>query len=241
MKVNYDRDLTDDVKNNIIKDYVENGCSIRDIIVKYNVKSKEYLCKKLLKNKIRNTSESGKLAHKKYPQNFKHTEETKNKIRVARLSFMREHPEETAWRAKNMSYPEKCFKTLLEENDMDKKFLIYREYSVFPYYIDFAFVDIKVAVEIDGSQHLEEERKKRDENKDKLLIENGWRVVRFSATDVIYNREQVLNILNGFIKTNIFFKKVGILKENKKYIKKIRNEEGYTEAQEQAFIKKIEK
>ena len=54
MRINYDKYLTEDVKNNIIKDYVENGYSIRDIVNKYNVKSKEYLYKKLLKNKIRN-------------------------------------------------------------------------------------------------------------------------------------------------------------------------------------------
>lgn len=161
MKINYDKELTEDIKNSIIRDYVENEYSIKEIIAKYNVKSKEYLCKKLLKNKIRNFSESAKLAHKKYPQSFKHTEETKNKIRKVRLKFMEEHPEETAWRKKNMSFPEKCFKKLLEENSIDKNFLIYREYSVFPYYIDFAFIDIKVAVEIDGSQHLRRKTRKR--------------------------------------------------------------------------------
>lgn len=236
MKINYDKYLTEDIKKNIIKDYVENGYSIRDIMANYNVKSKEYLCKKLLKNKIRNFSESSKLAHKKYPQNFKHTEESKNKIRKARLRFLKEHQEESAWRNKNMSFPEKCFKKLLEENNIDKKLLIYREYPVFPYYIDFAFVDVKIAVEIDGSQHLEEERQKSDIKKDELLISKGWRVVRFTAFDVINNRDYVLETLNEFIKTDVVFKKVGILRETKKYVKKLRNKNGHTEAQEKSFF-----
>ena len=231
MKINYDKELTEEVKNSIIRDYVENEYSIKEIIAKYNVKSKEYLCKKLLKNKIRSVSESGKLAHKKYQQNFKHTEETKNKIRKARLKFMKEHPEETAWRKKNISFPEKCFKKLLEENSIDKKFLIYREYSVFPYYIDFAFIDIKVAVEIDGSQHLEEERQQNDRKKDELLTSKGWRVIRFTAFDVIKNSDAVLETLNKFIESNTVFEQVGIVRKAKKYVKKPRNEYGYTEAQ----------
>lgn len=44
---------------------------------------------------------------------------------------------------------------------------------MFPYFIDFAFVDLKIAIEIDGSQHLLKDRKQRDELKDKLLTNNG--------------------------------------------------------------------
>jgi hypothetical protein len=63
-------------------------------------------------------------------------------MREKRLSFMKEHPEKTAWRQSNMSYPEKCFQDIIKENNLDKKYLIYREYSVFPYFIDFAFINV---------------------------------------------------------------------------------------------------
>lgn len=72
-----------------------------------------------------------------------------------------------------MSYPEKLFQELLIKYGFDKRYLIIREYCVFPYYIDFAFVDLKIAIEIDGSQHLLPERKKKDIKKDKLLITKG--------------------------------------------------------------------
>ena len=94
-------------------------------------------------------------------------------MREKRLKFMKEHPEKTAWRRSNMSYPEQQFAKFLEERGYSKKYLIEREKSVYPYFIDFAFTDLKIAVEIDGSQHLEEDRHKRDEAKDALLINNG--------------------------------------------------------------------
>ncbi len=46
------------------------------------------------------------------------------------------------------------------EIGFDKKYLIVRERSILPYFIDFSFENEKVGLEIDGSQHLLEERKK---------------------------------------------------------------------------------
>lgn len=65
------------------------------------------------------------------------------------------------------------FKKYLEEREYDKRYLIIQEYSMFPYFIDFAFVDIKLAIEIDGSQHLLPERMEKDKLKDQLLMDNG--------------------------------------------------------------------
>ena len=64
-------------------------------MVKYNIKSRSYICK-LLQGKIRSTSEANKLAHQKHPEKFKHSEESKEKIRQTRLEYLKEHPENTA-------------------------------------------------------------------------------------------------------------------------------------------------
>jgi len=227
----YDKILGIEEKEYIIKDYVENYLSLKEICKKYNIGSKEWV-RKLLGNKIRSFSDSGKIAHKKYPNSFKLSEEAKNKIRKARLEWMKEHPEQTAWRTKNMSYPEKCFKKILEDNGLDKKYLIYREFSVFPYFIDYAFVNEKLAVEIDGSQHLEKNRKEKDKAKDKLLIENGWRILRITATEVMHNKEYVINVLLGMLgKQDITYEKVGILKAPKTREKAVRGEDGLTDKQ----------
>lgn len=211
----YDKFFSEKEKEQIIKDYVENVLSIREVCKKYGIGSNVWV-RKLLGENIRNFSEANKIAHKKHPNSYKLSEETKDKIRKARLTWMEEHPEQTAWRLKNMSYPEKCFKKILENNGLDKKYLIYREYSVFPYFIDFAFINEKVAVEIDGSQHLLEDRKKKDEEKDKLLLSKGWKVLRIAAVEVTHDGSKALNaVLNMLEESTIEYKTVGILKAPK--------------------------
>lgn len=209
----YDDILTDDIKKKIIDDYVNKKFSIRDLMKLYNIKSKEYICG-LLGKLIRNPSQAMKIAHERYPEKFSHTQETKNRIREKRLIFMKEHPEQTAWRMKNQSYPEKMFEKFLIEKGYAEKYLIQREYAVFPYFIDFAFVDLKIAIEIDGSQHLLEERKEKDRQKDVLLQEQGWKVIRIAENVVKNDWNVIQEILNDFIALddNTTFQKVGIVK-----------------------------
>lgn len=223
--------LDETIKQKIINDYAK-GFSLGEISKKYNIKSKSYIRNYILNGKVRNFSESGKLAHMKYPERFKHSEETKRKMRCKRIEWMKEHPEKTAWRLKNMSYPEKCFKKMLEDADLDKKYLIYREFPVFPYYIDFAFYHERVAIEIDGSQHLLEERKLADDKKDICLQENGWRILRIAAKEVIKYNDNILNSLYELLGNNkVNYLKVGILKSPSKYKKVERDEDGFSELQ----------
>ena len=231
--LSYNDSLSEETKNFIIKDYVENYLSIREISKKYNIKSKNFISK-LLGNYKRPISEANKIAHKKHPESFKSSEATKNKIRKARLDYMKKHPEKTAWRQSNMSYPETCFYNMLIEHGYDKKYLIYREYSVYPYYIDFAFFNEKLAVEVDGSQHLEEKRYVRDREKDRLLVENNWTVIRFTANDVMHNIQNVMCILDKYLNVKHNDNQVhliGILKAPKTYQKAVREENGRTKLQ----------
>jgi very-short-patch-repair endonuclease len=150
--------------------------SIHDILKMGYARS---LVRKTLHGHRRCISEAGKLAHKTKTDSFKLNEIAKDKIRKARLRYLKEHPEDTAWRTKNISYPEKIFKNIIENNNLTKQYDVVREYSVFPYFIDFAFVNIKLAVEIDGSQHwLKESKIKRDKEKTDHLILKGWKIYR---------------------------------------------------------------
>ena len=233
----YDEIFSSDEKEQIIKDYSENYLSIRELCKKYDIHTHIWL-RKLLGNKIRSLSEANKVCHLKHPESFKQSDEAKEKIRAARLKFMREHPEQTAWRKRNMSYPEKCFKKILEDNGLDKKYLIYREYSVFPYFIDFAFVNEKLAVEIDGSQHLQEDRKKKDEEKDKLLLSKGWRVLRIAANEVTHDGTKALKSVADMLgDSTVKTTTVGILKAPKTRQKPTRNEDGLTDKQREKVIK----
>lgn len=231
----YDKILTDNDKLNIINDYKINMFSIRDLASKYNIKNKTYI-RKLLGDNTRKFDDGIRLSKIKHKGCFKQSEETKSKLREIRLNYMKLHPENTAWRKSNISYPEKLFINIIKEYHLDEKFLIVREYSFFPYFIDFAFVDLKVAVEIDGSQHLKPERKEKDNLKDELLISNGWRVIRISENEVKYNKDNVIKQLNNFINCNTISDKVGVIKMPKKYLKKERKNGKLTDKEiERAF------
>lgn len=227
--------FTEEEKQIIINDYIKNNLSYREIKLKYNIKSSSYV-QTLLKDVKRSPSEANKLAHKKYPEKYKHSSETKDKIRKARLKFMREHPEETAWRKRNKpSYPEEMFIKFLNEKGYSNKYYIEREYSVYPFYIDFAFIDLKIAVEIDGSQHLEEDRKQKDIEKDTILHQNGWKIIRFSENVVKTDWDIIENTLTKYInkETSETFEKVGIIKTDKKFYLEKRNEYGRTQKQQE--------
>jgi very-short-patch-repair endonuclease len=223
------------IKDELIRLYVNESYSVKDLRKKFKVQSDDI--KDILGDKVRSLSDANKLAHKKYPENFKHTDESKKIMREKRLEFMKNNPEKTAWRLSNVSYPEKLCIEYIEKNGLDKNHSIVREYSVFPYFIDFAFVNEMVAVEIDGSQHLLPERKESDNKKDELLNELGWVVIRVSEKEIKTNINDVFDQILTILKTKpkINNHRIGLVVKPKKYQKKERNEFGFTEKQIQSI------
>lgn len=213
-------------------DYIS-GLSKKEVAKKWNIRSNSKI-QEILKDVTRTTSEAQILAHKKYPESFKHSEETKNKMREKRLQFMKSNPDKTAWRQSNLSYPEKQFIKFLEEKGYSDKFLIEREKSIYPYFIDFAFTDLKIAIEIDGSQHLEKDRKERDNKKDDLLQSKGWKVIRIAENIVKTDWTTLQEIIDKCINKDITdtFIKVGIIKAPKTRQKVKRNINGLSEKQQ---------
>jgi very-short-patch-repair endonuclease len=100
------------------------------------------------------------------------------------------------------SYPEQFFEKAIINNFNDKNFQ--REYRFFQYSIDFAWPNKKLAIEIDGSQHEQKNNKQRDIKKDKLLKENGWKVLRIKWLDIFNNTNLYINIAKNFIDNYIF-------------------------------------
>jgi very-short-patch-repair endonuclease len=78
-------------------------------------------------------------------------------------------------RNKEPSYPEKYFIQLFAEEGIDG---YEREAKEDKYFIDFAFHQLKIALEIDGKQHNLPDRKQKDSEKDSLLASKGWQVYR---------------------------------------------------------------
>jgi very-short-patch-repair endonuclease len=73
------------------------------------------------------------------------------------------------------SYPEKYFISFFEKENIAGW---ERDLKVGRWFIDFAFEDKKLAVEIDGRQHQDGERKQSDKIKDAYLQNKGWQVIR---------------------------------------------------------------
>lgn len=221
----------------IKEDYDSGEFTIQEINEKYGIKSHCFVSKVIGEEKRRSRSEINKLARKKHPESYKRTEETKQKLREARYRFLEKHPEETAWRKRNKpSYPEKCFISFLEERGYTTKYYIEREYPIFPYYIDFAFVKEKIAVEVDGSQHLEKDRKEKDRKKDELLLSKGWKILRISEDIVKTNWSVIQEKLDGLLGgLSGGYECVGLLIHRKRK-REERDEYGRTEKQNYRFF-----
>ncbi len=66
-----------------------------------------------------------------------------------------------------------------------KKF--YRQYSVGRYILDFYCPEIRLAIEVDGSQHYSQEGKKYDVKRTTYLNNFNIRVIRFTNLEVLQN------------------------------------------------------
>jgi very-short-patch-repair endonuclease len=97
------------------------------------------------------------------------------------------------WRKRTkfkMSYPEEIAKNTLDKNGINYVY----EYPFHPYFIDFAIVEHKIAIEIDGKQHDLPDRILSDRKKDEKLKENGWKVyrIKWPSDKVVYSIEKIL-------------------------------------------------
>lgn len=99
----------------------------------------------------------------------------------------------------HMSYLEKWFYTeiLLKYNILND-FDVVREYCEKPYFIDFAFPNIKVGFELDGMFHLTDENHiNHDKKRDDYLKNIGWTLYRFNYNQIKFETsETIKNILN---------------------------------------------
>ena len=70
-----------------------------------------------------------------------------------------------------------------------------RQVSIGPYVADFACMAARPIVEVDGSQHCDEENLKRDERRTRWFESNGYRVIRFWNNDISQNIDGVLEAI----------------------------------------------
>ncbi|MDF3811085.1 DUF559 domain-containing protein, partial [Rhodopseudomonas sp. BAL398] len=74
-----------------------------------------------------------------------------------------------------------------------------RQVVIGPYIADFACLAEKLIVEVDGSQHGEDEGLQRDEVRTRWLESEGFRVIRFWNNDVMSKTDAVLDAIHTMI------------------------------------------
>lgn len=184
-------------KQNIRKLY-DSGLSSREIRKSgYGLR----VVKDSLRGYRRSHSEAGKLAHKRHPNSFKHTDESKKKMSEARKKWLEKNKHKYNWRYKEETYPEKIFREWCETLDV-KIIAEFTPDNFDRYYrIDFAVIDKMIAIEINGEQHYDRQGNLREyySERHQYLESKGWVVFDILARDIIKNfddvKEQVINCL----------------------------------------------
>jgi len=81
---------------------------------------------------------------------------------------------------------------------------VHRQKVIDKYIVDFYIASLKIAIELDGSQHYDEENKIKDIERDKKLNSFGIKVLRYSNHDintkfdsVCCEIKNILNLLNN--------------------------------------------
>jgi very-short-patch-repair endonuclease len=68
-----------------------------------------------------------------------------------------------------------------------------RQFPIDPYIADFACLELKLVIELDGGQHAN--RVEYDDQRSMFLEKRGFKVIRFWNNDVIENVEGVLEVI----------------------------------------------
>jgi very-short-patch-repair endonuclease len=94
----------------------------------------------------------------------------------------------------NLTGPEAVLWTLLRGKQM-LGFVFRRQFSVGSYVLDFYCPRLRLDVEVDGESHFVMDGPERDRNRTGFLERMGIRVVRIHNTEVMRNRDGVLEFL----------------------------------------------
>lgn len=96
------------------------------------------------------------------------------------------------------SYPEEFFTKVIENEFLDKNYEY--NYLFFQYRLDFAWVNKKKCIEIDGAQHQRSSaQRESDIRKDAKLRDNGWSVLRIPWKDIYENPKKYIEKAKTFI------------------------------------------
>ena len=94
----------------------------------------------------------------------------------------------------------KLWSMIRKKEIMNFKFT--RQYGVGKYILDFYCPTLRLALELDGSQHMEAKNAMYDEQRAKFLNFHNIKIIRFYDNEVFKNPEKVLERIVKIIKNN---------------------------------------
>jgi very-short-patch-repair endonuclease len=80
---------------------------------------------------------------------------------------------------------------------------VYKQRIIGSYIVDFYCASAKLVIEIDGSQHYEQQGQKYDSQRSEYLNSLGLFVVRYSNADINYRFEQVCESIHQHLQQRI--------------------------------------
>ena len=83
----------------------------------------------------------------------------------------------------------------------------YRQKPLLAFIVDFYCPAAKLVIELDGSQHYEEEHQNKDQARDDTLAELGLQVLRFDNRQVLLEIDAVLAVIDATVKKRVVVEK----------------------------------
>ena len=98
----------------------------------------------------------------------------------------------------NMTLAEQVLWEELKKNQNGHRFL--RQHIIGDYIVDFLCKDDGLIVEVDGGYHAEREQQEDDALRTQFLESTGFRVIRFTNEEVLYDTENTIQEIENKLK-----------------------------------------
>lgn len=174
------------------KEYIKILTKSRDSITLESIKKRN--------SKIKSAWSDGKYEGANFGKSFKgktHSDNTKKILSEKRILWLNNNKDKHPWKNKDkfLSKPCEHLKTIL----IDNGFNFIQEFQPLDnrfFSIDIAFIDKKIALEINGNQHYTKngKLKKYYLNRHKLIEKNGWKIIEIHYSKV-YKHEYIKGLI----------------------------------------------
>lgn len=96
----------------------------------------------------------------------------------------------------NATLAEKVLWEHLRYNQLEIKFL--RQHIIGDYIVDFVSREGGLIIEVDGGYHSEPRQQEDDELREQMLEQLGYHILRFSNEEVLYDIDNVTNLIINY-------------------------------------------